>query len=292
VVITDATRATFEHAHGVIADTGLIALALGRFGGGSLSHRSDLDLVFMFSGDYRATSNGAKPLSAMHYYNRLAQRVISNLSVATAAGPLYEIDTRLRPSGAKGELCVSFAGFEKYQRNDAWTWEHMALTRARAIYGAYSARLAANAKIRDILMQPHDQATVLRDAIEMRHMIAENKPGGGEYDMKSGEGGLIDLEFCIHVQQLVRSSGFSPSLTEAMGALEFPRDLRAAHDLMTRFLVAQRLLAPDFELPDPARQRLMAQLCKSDNWAQLMAQLKSARTAVRQAWRRSRAGKF
>src|SRR5690606_8727029 len=120
-VLARATIAEFEAAHGQVPESELAILALGRLGGGALTHASDLDLVFVFTGDYLAESDGKKPLGAVTYYNRLAQRIIGALSVPTASGPLYEVDVRLRPSGAQGPLVVSLEGFRQYQENDAWT---------------------------------------------------------------------------------------------------------------------------------------------------------------------------
>ena len=110
-------------------------LGLGRFGGYSLTHASDLDLIYLHTARGGA-SDGAKPLGPNDYFNRLANRVTAALSVPTAAGPLYDVDTRLRPEGAMGMLIVSLDAFEHYQRSTAWTWEHMALCRARPVYGS------------------------------------------------------------------------------------------------------------------------------------------------------------
>ena len=126
-----ATVAEFEAAHGKVPGGEMLILALGRLGGGVLTHASDLDLVYLFTGDFLAESDGAKPLGATQYFNRLGQRITNALSVHTASGPLYEVDTRLRPSGAQGLLAVSIDSFARYQREEAWTWEHLALTRAR-----------------------------------------------------------------------------------------------------------------------------------------------------------------
>jgi glutamate-ammonia-ligase adenylyltransferase len=141
-VLARATIDEFAKAHGSVPGSELVILALGRMGGAMLTHASDLDLIYLFTGDFAAESDGPKPLGATLYYNRLAQRVTAALSVATAAGPLYQIDTRLRPSGGQGPLVVTLDSFARYQREDAWTWEHMALTRARPVFGSPDARRA------------------------------------------------------------------------------------------------------------------------------------------------------
>ncbi len=286
-VAADAAIADFAVRHGRVSDSELVILALGRMGGAALTHASDLDLIFVFTGDYRAESDGPKPLGAMSYYNRLAQRVISALSVPTAAGPLYEIDTRLRPSGAKGELCVSLVGFARYQREEAWTWEHMALCRARVVYGSDVARAETQAVIAEVLSAPHDRAILIRDAIEMRALIAESKPPAGPLDVKLGAGGLVDLEFSVHMAQLLAGRGFDPRLGAAIAALDFPEGFAEAHQLMTRLLLLLRLVAPDLKPPPPATKLLVAQACGTKNWAALMRRLKKAQAVVSAVWVRT-----
>src|SRR5690606_37449415 len=151
-----ATIKEFEAQHGKVPGGELVILALGRMGGGVLTHASDLDLVYLFTGDFMAESDGRKPLGATQYFNRLGQRITNALSVATAAGPLYEVDTRLRPSGAQGLLAVSLDSFARYQREEAWTWEHLALTRARPVFGSMRARAALEAVLVETLERPRD----------------------------------------------------------------------------------------------------------------------------------------
>ena len=286
-VVADATVAEFERSHGRVQNSELVILALGRMGGAALTHASDLDLIYIFTGDFAAESDGAKPLGAVHYYNRLAQRVTAGLSVATAAGPLYDVDTRLRPSGAKGPLSVSLDGFAHYQREEAWTWEHMALTRARVIYGSAPARAATEQVISSVLKKPRDQAALLVDVIKMRADIAAHKPPKSDLDVKLGVGGLVDLEFCIHLRQLQSGQGLDPHLGGALVAVGLGH-LAAAHDLLTRFLVTMRLVAPDMETPALATQPLVARTCGSENWQSLLAQLGVARQSITDEWQRVR----
>ncbi len=150
----------------------LVILALGRLGGEVLTHASDLDLVYLFTGDHAAESDGAKPLGAVLYYNRLAQRLTAALSVATPAGTLYEIDTRLRPSGAQGPITVSIDGFARYQRESAWTWEHMALARARPVFGSPAARAATRAVIDSVLAGERPE----RDLLHPEHARHAHHP--------------------------------------------------------------------------------------------------------------------
>jgi glutamate-ammonia-ligase adenylyltransferase len=269
-VLTDATVATYEAAHGRIPGSELVILALGRFGGGTLTHASDLDLIYLFSGDHLAESDGPRPLGATHYFNRLAQRVTAAVSVPTAAGRLYEVDTRLRPSGAQGPLVVSFDSFTQYQRDEAWTWEHMALTRARVVYGSPAARAALDRIIAEILHAPRDLAKLVVDAADMRGKMAAHKPPTGPLDVKNASGGLVDLEFAIHVVQLTHRTGFAPALDDALTELAAAgladSALVADEALLTRLLVSLRLVAPDGDPQSPGKRALIARACGMAGW--------------------------
>jgi glutamate-ammonia-ligase adenylyltransferase len=287
-VLAAATVADFAKAHGRVPDSELVILALGRLGGGALTHASDLDLIYLFTGDFGAESDGPKPLGAVHYYNRLAQRVSGALSVPTAAGPLYEIDTRLRPSGAQGPLVVSLDGFARYQREDAWTWEHMALTRARAIFGSDDARAGVTAVIDEVLATPRDAAKVVADAAEMRAEMARHKPPAGPLDAKLLPGGLVDLEFAVHVAQLTHGAGFDPDLDPAIVTLAergvVPAAIGDAYRLLTRMLVLLRLVAPDSEPPSPATQALIVRVLGAESWDALVARFDATRQEVARCW--------
>ena len=288
VTVTDAVVAEFELAHGCVPDSEFVVLALGRMGGGELTHASDLDLIYLFTGDFAAESDGPKALGAVLYFNRLAQRVSAGLSVPTASGPLYEIDTRLRPSGAHGPLVVSLDGFERYQRESAWTWEHMALCRSRPVYGSAQARAAAQAVLDAALATPRDPAIVRADATKMRADMALHKPPKGPLDVKLSTGGLVDLEFSVHVTQLAYGIGFDPHLGNAIGLLVAarlgPDAMREAHALLTRFLVVTRLMAPDGEAPAMATQAIIARACGHDSWEALLAALDRMRQEVAAWW--------
>ena len=155
-VAVEAAEEEFVAKHGRIAGCELIVLGLGRFGGGLLTHASDLDIIYLFTGTHEGESDGPRPFGATLYFNRLAQRVTAALSVPTAQGALYEVDTRLRPQGAQGPLAVSIDSFARYQREDAWSWEHMALTRARALVGSDRARDTVCDVVLDILCRTRD----------------------------------------------------------------------------------------------------------------------------------------
>ncbi len=287
-VLGHAAVADFARAHGGVPGGELIVLALGRFGGEALTHASDLDLVYLFTGDHLAESDGARPLGATLYFNRLAQRVTAALSVPTAAGPLYSVDTRLRPSGGDGLLAVSVESFARYQRESAWTWEHMALCRARVVFGSAGGRAQVAAVVAGTLARPRDAAMLKADARRMRAEMARHKPARSLLDVKLGRGGLVDLEFTVHLLQLIHNRAMSPRLDVAVAALVgaglLPPDLAAAHALLTRMLVTLRLVAPDLAEPPAAVRALLARACRRADWPALVAASDAARQSVAEAW--------
>jgi len=292
----EATAEEFAKAHGRIDGNELLVLGLGRLGGGALTHASDLDIVYLFTGDFSERSDGPRPLGATHYFNRLASRVGAALSVPTAEGALYEIDTRLRPQGAQGPLAVSCEAFAKYQREAAWTWEHMALARARVLVGSEEARSEVEALIRDVLFRPRDPEDLRESVLEMRDTMALHKTPGGELDVKLLRGGLVDFEFLVHYLQLrggralaeAHPQAFSADLGRAIPALVgaglLPEGFREDYDLMTRLLVAGRLLAPGANEPSPLAALALAQACRQDDYASLLRALGQARQRVAETW--------
>ncbi|MBK8375373.1 MAG: bifunctional [glutamine synthetase] adenylyltransferase/[glutamine synthetase]-adenylyl-L-tyrosine phosphorylase [Sphingomonadales bacterium] len=286
--LTRATLEQYEEAHGRVPGGELVILAFGRLGGEALTHASDLDLVLLFTGEHGVESDGRRPLGATQYFNRLGQRVVAALSVPTATGALYEVDTRLRPSGTQGLLCASLDSFAKYQREDAWTWEHMALTRARVVYGSEDARAAVEAVIADILNIERDPQKLRKDIPEMRAEMAEHKPPKGPLDVKLCPGGLVDAEFAIHARQLELRTAFTPRLDEAAKALTTAGLLSAgfaeAQALLSRLLVMLRLVAPDDQEPGEAAQALVAKALGQADWTALMAAVADAKKLIKDAW--------
>ncbi|MFC3175162.1 bifunctional [glutamine synthetase] adenylyltransferase/[glutamine synthetase]-adenylyl-L-tyrosine phosphorylase [Novosphingobium bradum] len=288
-VLTEATTREFEAVHGRVPGGELVVLGLGRLGGGALTHASDLDLVYLFTGGHETESDGRRPLGATLYFNRLAQRITAALSVPTAEGALYEVDTRLRPSGTQGPLAVSLDSFARYQREQAWTWEHMALCRARPLCGPAEGQAALAAIMAEVLRAPRDSARLKAEVLEMRARMAEHKPGKGALDAKLKRGGLVDLEFIVHFRQLETGEGLAPDLGTAIDALAakglLPADLRRAHDRLSRLLVAARLLAPDGEEPPPGPRSALAAACGYANWDSVTAGFAAGRAVVAHAWR-------
>jgi glutamate-ammonia-ligase adenylyltransferase len=294
MALAEATVGQFASEHGRIAGGELMILGLGRLGGRALTYASDLDLIFIFDAPEGSASDGARSLSATDYFNRLARRVVTALSVPTASGPLYDVDTRLRPQGAEGMMAVRLDAFQAYQQSEAWTWEHMALLRARPIFGSDAGRAKLDAAIKQVLAATHDAAKVRADAAKMRADMARHKLPSGPLDIKLGPGGLVDLEFAVHTLQLANGIGFDPRLEYAIAALceaglldpQADADLR----LLSAILVTMRLVAPDGSVPPPESRPLVAELCGYPDWDGLLAAHDAARQRVAALWARVKEG--
>jgi glutamate-ammonia-ligase adenylyltransferase len=195
----------FARRHGRMPGTGIPALAvisMGKLGGRELSAGSDLDLVFLHDGPLDQESDGEKPLSGNYYFIRLGQRLIAALTTKTAAGGLFEVDMRLRPNGNKAPVAASLEGFCKYHAESSWTWEHMALTRARVIAGTPELADRIKAEIRAILCQPRDAETLRGDVSTMRQRMAVSHVSTSPWQLKHWRGGLVDAEFIVQFLQL------------------------------------------------------------------------------------------
>ena len=288
VSLGNAAAAEFGAMHGGFPGGELVVLGLGRFGGHSLTHASDLDLIYLHTAEPGRLSDGRRPLGPNDYFNRLANRVTSALSVPTAAGPLYDVDTRLRPEGAKGMLVVSLEAFERYQREHAWTWEHMALCRARPVFGSPKVREEVAAMIEGILKMPRDFGRIAADAARMRADMERHKPPRGALDVKLGPGGLVDLEFAVHVLQLTKHVGLSTRLEVALPELQaeslVPANIVDALKLLSRMLVMMRLVAPGDVKPTADTRQLVADACGAGNWEELLAEHDSARQSIARLW--------
>jgi [glutamine synthetase] adenylyltransferase / [glutamine synthetase]-adenylyl-L-tyrosine phosphorylase len=190
--------------HGAFPGAAAVVLAMGKLGGYEMTAASDLDLIVVYDFDEAAQqSDGARPLAPSQYYARMTQRLVTALSAPTAEGTLYEVDMRLRPSGQSGPLAARLSSFIDYQANEAWTWEHMALTRARVVTGPPLLRAKVEAAIDAALRRPRDRAKVASDVREMRERIAKEKGTTNIWDLKQVRGGLVDLEFIAQFLQLV-----------------------------------------------------------------------------------------
>jgi glutamate-ammonia-ligase adenylyltransferase len=187
----------------------MAVLAMGKLGGRELTGESDLDLIFVYDyPDPDAVSGGARGLPAQQYYSRLSQRLINALTVPTAEGKLYEVDMRLRPSGNSGPVATRFDGFGDYQRNEAWIWEHMALTRGRVIAGEGGLMDRVEGVIAEVLCRPRDRATVALAVLEMRQRLVKEAGRGNvnPWELKLVRGGLLDIEFIAQFLQLAHGA--------------------------------------------------------------------------------------
>ena len=197
----------FAEQHGRIKDQETAVLAMGKLGSREMTASSDLDLILIYDFDHEAPeSDGARPLHGSQYFARLTQRLISAFTTRTNYGVLYEVDMRLRPSGRAGPLASRIDSFAEYQEHEAWTWEHMALTRARVISASPAFQSKIEAVIREVLTRKRDQAIIANDVLEMRRAIAEEKGESDIWDLKNAAGGTIDIEFIAQYLQLIHAA--------------------------------------------------------------------------------------
>ena len=207
-----AVAADFARRHGQVPSGAFAVIGMGRLGSREMTLASDLDLILIYDVPPSSeVSDGPHPLAVASYYARLSQRLIGAITAPTAEGPLYAVDLRLRPSGASGPIASSFAAFARYQHESAWTWEHMALTRARPVAGdaALCRRIAE--VIAGVLGSTRDPRRLLIDVADMRRRIAEENPRPSPWDLKNRSGGLLDLEFIVQYLVL-REAASSPQI--------------------------------------------------------------------------------
>ncbi len=282
--LAEAVTADYAARHGAIAGAELVVLALGRFGGGELTHQSDLDLVLLFTGSFEAKSTGTPPITASAWFNRLGPRLIAALTVPTAAGTLYEVDTRLRPSGKDGLLVVSLDSFARYQQADAELWEAMALTRARPVTGSAAARAEAGAMLNRLAKRQRPADFIAKEAFAMRRLMAAHKPPAGPFDVKLMRGGLVDIEFIVQARALMRAEPVPAGLIAAAGLLA--PALAAPAALMMEMLVMLRLMQPHDAgaAPGAAEGAVLARACGQPGFPALKAALAGARKIVESEW--------
>ncbi len=216
----------FAQLHGRIADQETAILALGKLGGREMTASSDLDLIVVYDFDPdHPESVGPRPLYGAQYFSRLIQRLISALTAQTNHGLLYQVDMRLRPSGRSGPLATQLDGFASYQETEAWTWEHMALTRARVVSASPQFAARVEAVIRAVLCRPRDAESVAGDVVEMRKAIAAEKGDSDRWNLKYVAGGLVDIEFIAQYLQLVHAAR-TPEILDTSTARVFDKAWR------------------------------------------------------------------
>jgi glutamate-ammonia-ligase adenylyltransferase len=294
--------AAFAREHGRIEGGRVAVLAMGKLGSREMTAASDLDLIVIYDFPAAAAeSDGRRPLGPGLYYARLTQRLLAALTAPTKAGKLYDVDLRLRPSGRQGPLATQLSAFALYQREQAETWEHMALTRARVVAGEASLSAEIAAVVGATLRAARDPAKLAREVRDMRKLIAQEKGESDPWDLKLVRGGLMDIEFVAQFLILAHARE-RPELLDVstraaiakageLGLLA-PEDaavLADAHRLYTDATQLMRLtIAGSF---DPAKaasgvKRRIADAAALPDFEALAASIKEARALVRLAYRR------
>ncbi len=292
----------FVETHGRIRGQQTALLALGKLGGREMTATSDLDLIIVYDFDpEHPQSDGARPLYGAQYFARLTQRLISALSSQTNYGALYQVDMRLRPSGRSGPVATSIDAFKSYQETEAWTWEHLALTRARVVSGPPEFAARVEAVIGAVLRRERDAAVTAEDVVEMRQAIAKERDEDARWDLKYAAGGLIDLEFIAQYLQLAHSAA-KPEILDTstqraldkawqLGVLSAEQAdvLRPAARLYHNLTQVLRLCLPGPFDPKTAGAGLLGLLCRAadlPNFATLDAHLAETRQRVRASFNR------
>ncbi|PKA69715.1 glutamate-ammonia-ligase adenylyltransferase [Pseudomonas baetica] len=223
---TVAKYGTPLRTDGTLCDPGFIIVGYGKVGGIELGHGSDLDLVFIHDGDPQAETDGPKPIDGAQFFTRLGQRIIHLLTAQTNSGQLYEVDMRLRPSGASGLLVSSLGAFARYQENEAWTWEHQALVRARVLVGSQDVGQAFEKVRAQVLGKTRDLPKLQQEVSEMRAKMRDNLgskstaagtsanafEAAAPFDLKQDAGGIVDIEFMVQYAALAWSHSHPPLL--------------------------------------------------------------------------------
>ena len=265
----------FASKHGMPPGRGATVIGMGSLGAEALASTSDLDLIVIYDPAGAETSEGPRPLDVRTYYARLTKSFLTAFTAPMGPGQLYEVDMRLRPSGRKGPVATSLASFKSYQRDEAWTWEHLALTRARAVAGSTELGDEVEAFRRSLLAAPSDRRAVLGDVAAMRARLDRAKPGEGIWDAKSGPGRLQDIALLAETGALLAGSPERDPLLqicEGRQALGLSKPsaqaLMETHRLFWRLQAAERLLVANSFDPDQigegGRLFLLRETCSTD----------------------------
>jgi glutamate-ammonia-ligase adenylyltransferase len=312
VAFADVAEGIVQTVHGLVTDRfaaqyGRIRgqqtaiLAMGRLGSREMTASSDLDLILLYDfDDEYPDSDGSPSLHGAQYFARLTQRLISAFTTRTNYGVLYDIDMRLRPSGRAGPVASHLDSFAEYQAREAWTWEHMALTRARVISASPDFRERIETIIRDVLTRPRQAAATAGDVADMRRAIALEKGEGDLWDLKNAAGGLIDIDFIAQYLQLVHAAEHPDILdvstlrvldkATTLGVLpqSFAAILRPAARLYHDLIQILRLCVAGKFRPETAGEdllRVMARAGDAPDFSSLQARVKETQTEVRRVFK-------
>ncbi|MEW6768462.1 MAG: bifunctional [glutamine synthetase] adenylyltransferase/[glutamine synthetase]-adenylyl-L-tyrosine phosphorylase [Pseudomonadota bacterium] len=296
----------FAQQHGRIEGQETAVVAMGKLGSREMTASSDLDLLLIYDFDSEEPdSDGPRSLQGSQYFARFTQRLISAFTTRTNYGVLYDVDMRLRPSGGAGPLASRLDAFASYQETEAWTWEHMALTRARVISTTPAFRDKLEKVIRDVLVRPREMAITANDVAEMRRAIAEEKGEDDVWDLKNAAGGLIDIEFIAQFLQLVHASSkpdiLHTNTTQVLGnALKLgvlsqsdADVLRGAARLYQNLTQILRLCVTGKFKPETAGEDLLRVLTRAGDapdFSSLEARVRETQTDVREIFSRLVAG--
>ncbi|MEO0382444.1 MAG: bifunctional [glutamine synthetase] adenylyltransferase/[glutamine synthetase]-adenylyl-L-tyrosine phosphorylase [Pseudomonadota bacterium] len=302
LALLGVAQADVREKHGDFEGACLSVLGMGKLGSRELTASSDLDLLLIYDlPNGQAESDGRRPIAASQYYTRVTQRLISALSAPTAEGVLYELDMRLRPSGNAGPLATSLTAFERYQTGSARTWEHMALTRARAFGRDGKGCTAIHEAIQRILTGRSDTDKVRTDVADMRALLEREKPAKSVFDLKITPGGIIDVEFVAQGMQLCHAQQdadvLNTSTEEALQALQkagfLSADdgaaLAAAHRLYGTLSQILRLCLDgvfDPATAAPSLRRLVTQACDLPSVETVKTHLEHTQADVRSRFNR------
>lgn len=294
-----ATR-EIEHSHGGLPGGDMAVVAMGKLGGSEMTATSDLDLIVIYDFEGETSeSDGQRPIDGVRYYTRVCQRLISALTAPTAEGPLYEVDMRLRPSGHAGPLATRLRSFQTYHHESAWTWEKMALTRARVISGSPKMRERVSSAIAQALCEEREPGAVARDVVDMRARIYKELGSEDLWDIKHGRGGLVDLEFIAQGLQLMHCRDNPDVLdTSTRGALEklvaagvlsssAGEELTTAADKFNNLTQVLRIAVRNAFVPQNAAEALKSRLARAidvPSFSAVERELAEAKTVVDRAF--------
>ncbi|MEH6547090.1 MAG: hypothetical protein V7701_11705, partial [Sneathiella sp.] len=288
--------ADLAQKHGIVEGGEFTVLGLGKFGSRQLMPQSDLDLIFIFdTPEEDMMTNGEKPISAGLFYTRLSQRFINALSALTSEGALYEVDMRLRPHGKSGPIALNLVAIEKYYEEEAWTWEHMALTRGRVVAGDANLQEKASSALVKINSRIRDPKKLKQDIQSMRERVHKEHSDGSLWSLKHAVGGLMDLEFLCQYFRLLHGHSHPevliPNTVECFLKLAdlklIPKDETAelvqAGRLYLNIMGLLQLSLGSRKMDDDAPlalQSALAKVCGSNNYGTLKDKLSAAQSYV------------
>ena len=285
-----SVQAEFARRHGPAPGRGAAIVGMGSLGAQRLNALSDLDIIVIYDAQGIESSDGPRPLAARQYYARLTQAMITALTAPMAQGRLYEVDMRLRPSGNQGPVATSWTAFQHYQENQAWVWEHLALTRARVICGPQAFRDDIEAFRVNVLQSSRERQDTLQEVRNMRDRIASAKMPSGPWDIKTGPGRMLDIELLGQTAALLSGSrdratadGLAAGVACGMMGPDEARQLDTAYQLMSATQMAMRLISGKVGDAQPSGEAAAQFLCRNSD----LPDVNGLETALSEAYLRA-----